>query len=106
MHLTLFLQQSEGRDHTGGPFLPEGAAYKPRPRVSTRGAHDPGLLPRLSGRPRGCTAAPALGSLGSAAKVNNECIFLLGIVRLTTMLVLCQLRLFSVLVSTNAGRDV
>lgn len=41
------------------------------------------------------------GSLGSAAKVNNECIFFLHITRRVMLLILCQLCLFSVSVSAT-----
>lgn len=50
----------------------------------------------MTDQPCGRTVAPILGSLGSAAKVNNECIFLLHITRPDVMmLILCQLHLFS-----------
>lgn len=62
--------------------------------------------PRLTDQPRGCTAAPTLGSLASAAKVKNECIFLLHVTRLVMMLIVCQLHLFSVVVSTTTLVEV
>ena len=88
VHLTLFLQQSEGRDHASSPLLPEGAVCTNLGCAFLIVAQDQVLRPHppwLTGQPHGCTAALTLGSLGSAAKVNNECIFLLHITSLVMM---------------------
>lgn len=54
--------------------------YGPRSVLEAPNTH---THPTLTDRPTsGCTAAPTFGSLGSAAKVNNECIFHLHIFKL------------------------
>lgn len=102
MHLIFFfLPQSEGRDHTSSPFLPEGAVctnllFHFGPKILS-GLEAPSTL---TDRP----AATTLGPLGSAAMVNNECMFLLHITRLVMMSILCQLHLFFSSCVNKSGR--
>lgn len=99
MHLTLFLfkffivllQQSEGRDHTSSPLLPDGAAR------TNLGCAFPTESPDASaggpaGRTQTCTDNWARWVL--LLKVNDECIFFLHITQRGWMLMLCQLYSF------------
>lgn len=99
MHLTLFLftffivllQQSEGRDHTSSPLLPDGVA------CTNLGCAFPTESPDASaggpaGRTQSYTDNRACWVL--LLKVNDECIFFLHITQRGWMLMLCQLYSF------------